>query len=70
MELPDDVLNLIKEYAQPLTRPDWRKGCYFNRHIYLDIYFTLKEVVDIVYTVKMSQNFNYEYIMLYNELLL
>ena len=24
MELPDDILQLIKEYAMPLTRPDWR----------------------------------------------
>lgn len=24
MELPDDVLQMIKEYAKPLTRPDWR----------------------------------------------
>jgi len=25
MELPDDILQIIKEYAQPITRPDWRK---------------------------------------------
>jgi hypothetical protein len=24
MELPDDVLKIIKEFSQPLTRPDWR----------------------------------------------
>ena len=24
MELPDDVVALIKEYSKPLTRPDWR----------------------------------------------
>ena len=24
MELPDDVLQIIKDYAQPQTRPDWR----------------------------------------------
>jgi hypothetical protein len=24
MELPDDVLQIIKEYAQPITRPDWK----------------------------------------------
>ena len=24
MELPDDVLHIIKDYAQPITRPDWR----------------------------------------------
>ena len=25
MELPEDVLRIIKAYAQPITRPDWRK---------------------------------------------
>jgi len=24
MELPDDVLHIIKEYSMPITRPDWR----------------------------------------------
>jgi hypothetical protein len=24
LELPDDILQIIKEYAMPLTRPDWR----------------------------------------------
>lgn len=24
MELPEDVLKIIKEYSRPLTRPDWR----------------------------------------------
>jgi len=71
MELPDDILSIIKEYSQPISRPDWREGCYFNRHLdeHLDIHFTLEEVVDIVYTVTRTPNFNYEYIMLYNEFL-
>jgi hypothetical protein len=25
MELPDDVLAIIRAYSKPLTRPDWRK---------------------------------------------
>jgi hypothetical protein len=24
MYLPDDILQIIKEYAKPVTRPDWR----------------------------------------------
>jgi hypothetical protein len=24
LELPDDVLQIIKEFSHPLTRPDWR----------------------------------------------
>lgn len=32
MELPDEVLSIIREYAQPLgLRLDWRLGCYCNR---------------------------------------
>ena len=25
MELPDDVLQIIKDYSRPMTRPDWRR---------------------------------------------
>ena len=32
MELPDDILNIIKEYSRPITRADWRKGAAFNRY--------------------------------------
>jgi len=31
MELPTDVLMYIKEFSRPISRPDWRKGCAFNR---------------------------------------
>ena len=24
MELPDDIVQIIREYSKPLTRPDWR----------------------------------------------
>jgi len=24
MELPDDILSLVREFTRPLTRPDWR----------------------------------------------
>jgi len=37
-ELPDDVLHLIKQFSQPLTRPDWRtlhKLTEFNLHLQL-----------------------------------
>ena len=35
MELPPDLLILIKEFAQPISRPDWRQGCAINRFICL-----------------------------------
>ena len=25
MQLPDDVLEIIREYSKPVTRPDWRR---------------------------------------------
>ena len=32
MELPKDVLSIIREYARPIgLRLDWRLGCYCNR---------------------------------------
>ncbi len=34
MELPDELLMIIKEYAKPLTRPNWRQGSYIiNRRL-------------------------------------
>jgi len=32
MELPDDILMLIKDYSRPMTRSDWRRGSAFNRY--------------------------------------
>jgi len=71
MELPDDILNIIREYSKPLTRPDWREGCYYNRCIRdcLEYDLTLEEVVEIVVQVTRSPEFNYEYIMIYNTFL-
>lgn len=31
MEFPEEIQRLINEYAKPLTRPDWRDGCYLCR---------------------------------------
>jgi hypothetical protein len=45
MEIPDDVLQIIKEYSKPVTRPDWRKlhrMCEMNFH------------TDIAYTYNIS----------------
>jgi len=33
MNLPDDVLTLIREFSKPLTRPDWKKGTKHARLI-------------------------------------
>ena len=31
MELPDDIIYIIKQYSKSRTCPDWRKGSYLNR---------------------------------------
>ena len=45
MELPDDVLRLVKEYAMPITRPDWRKLHRMDEYkFHLDIAYTYNEM--------------------------
>jgi hypothetical protein len=39
MQLPDDVLVIIRDYSKPLTRPDWRTLKPLSGHLlYTDIY--------------------------------
>ena len=33
MYLPVELQQHINSFAKPLTRPDWREGCYFNRNL-------------------------------------
>jgi hypothetical protein len=56
MELPDDVLKIIKEYSMPITRPDWRKGCYYNRYPYKvnNKYFTFKYILRLCHHIHKS----------------
>ena len=35
MELPEDVIKIIKEYSMPITRPDWKHCGKINRYIYV-----------------------------------
>ena len=53
MELPDDILIIIKEYSMPITRPDWRKGCYFNRYPYRihNKLYTFKYMLRLLYKI-------------------
>ncbi len=32
MEFPIEIQMLIKDYARPMTRPDWRKGSFMIRY--------------------------------------
>ena len=38
MEFPDDVLRLIKEYSQPITRADWRSLRRLTLRVYMNNY--------------------------------
>lgn len=72
MELPDDILNNIKEYSQPITRPDWRKGCYYNRfpfRIY-NIKYTFKYFILLIYRLYRYDILNLHDNMIYNELMM
>jgi hypothetical protein len=53
MELPDDVLAIIKEYAQPVTRPDWRTLHIMPQSEYIQL---LKKY-SIVNTIVPPQNY-------------
>ena len=44
MELPIDIQMIINEYAKPLSRPDWKKGSYYNRMFYNPVY-TFNEII-------------------------
>ena len=51
MELPDELLSIIKQYSMPLTRPDWRLGCYANRIHKNRLYYlnkTIKIMIQII----------------------
>ena len=56
MEFPIEIQRLINEYAKPCTRPDWKKGCFFNRCIirYNQLSrdttrYKFKEIINVVY---------------------
>ena len=72
MELPDDVLRIIKEYSMPITRLDWRKGCYFNRYPYRihDVEYTLKYMIRLIYRMYRYNITNLYDNMIFTELLM
>jgi hypothetical protein len=72
MELPDDVLKIIKEYSMPITRPDWRKGCYYNRFPYkiFDKYFTFKYLLNVCIRIHIGTRINIYQNLLMTELIM
>jgi hypothetical protein len=57
MELSDDVLKIIKEYSMPITRPDWRRGCYFNRFPFKinNTLYTFKYMLRLLYKIHLNK---------------
>jgi len=50
MILPDDVLQIIKEYAKPVTHPDWRslhKMRELNFHLDIAYTYNTKDISSI-----------------------
>lgn len=70
LELPDDVLAIIKQYAQPMTRPDWKTmhrvsslklhlgiALSFNSSINMAfVFFVKNQTSDYVYYVEYDSN--------------
>jgi hypothetical protein len=65
MELPDDVLGLVREFSRPITRPDWR-GLHlmtsYRFHINIKNTFNEKNIpVIISFAERYDQN-EYKYV--------
>jgi hypothetical protein len=62
MELPIELQMIIKEYSRPITRPDWREGCYCNRFTYecYDYDYPFKYVIHSVYKVEKTMYASYD----------
>ena len=43
MELPEDVIQIIKEFSMPMTRPDWRTLHRMPRRTYFIDYCDVKK---------------------------
>ena len=70
MELPDDVLMIIKEYSMPMTRLDWRLGCYYNRRPYFILggYMSFDHIIHILFRVAFLNFLYYDELIIYEEL--
>jgi hypothetical protein len=63
MEFPDDVLTIIKAYAQPITRPDWRRLHHYTSlrlHLEIAILFNTSISMASIFFIK-NQTSKYIY---------
>jgi hypothetical protein len=59
MILPDDVVQIIREFSKPLTRPDWKKGTPHAKLIkYSEPMQSLKQSFEISYVFRNSWMYN------------
>jgi hypothetical protein len=71
MEFPEDILMIIREYSKPLTRHDWRLGCYYNRRSYyiLGGYMSFDHIIYTLFKVAFLNFLYYDELLIYNELM-
>ena len=68
LELPDDVLAIIKQYAQPRTRPDWRRLHHISSlrlHLAVALSFNVSINMAAIYFIK-HQTSDYIYYVEYD----
>jgi hypothetical protein len=41
MELPNDIIRIIRDYSLPLTRPDWRTLHFMTNRVYKKIFYLM-----------------------------
>ena len=63
MELPKEILSIIREYSSPIgLRIDWRKGCYVNRHwVDSGFYYESYSFRATINLIKEINDFRYHY---------
>jgi hypothetical protein len=65
MQLPDDVLGIIRDFARPLTRPDWRSlHRLLPEQLHFNIIYTFNNTFNLalIYFIK-NQTSDYVYIL-------
>ena len=67
MQFPDDVLSIIKEFSQPITRPDWRtlhRVSSLRLHLEIALLFNMSINMATVFFIK-TQTSDYIYYIEY-----
>ena len=68
MELPDDVLTIIKDFSRPMTRPDWKtlnRVSSLKLHLSIALSFNASINMAFVFFIK-NQTSDYIYYVEYD----